>query len=367
MKTLKSLFMLCAGLSFCACSSDNEPQIPEGTGMVEVKIVNPSTRAEGAPITVTGSITVTLYYDTDKVLTQTVAAGSNDPVKFWNITDPIKVTASINGGIDTYASTPITQTTGDGGNLQAAPEEIPAYGETPYAEFKLVGTMSPTGTEGNESGYVAGDESKTFQKWSANVQMAIPVARLEVGTISHESHTAQDDNCLFSNLQIKGVYLDKVANYGGAYSSANDKFSEASATEQDDSDGFTEALLSSNKDAAAVDFKTNSFAASAFNFYANGSNPIFKVYFTQAHFADGDNNQTREGWAMITRYKELNQETSQYEDVAFENGVVYQIANVTLSDENIVGDEENEAVYGVEVTVTRAQWRVKTIEAEWAQ
>ena len=47
MKTLKSLLMLCAGLSFCACSSDNEPQFPEGEGMVEVKIVSPSTRADG--------------------------------------------------------------------------------------------------------------------------------------------------------------------------------------------------------------------------------------------------------------------------------------------------------------------------------
>ena len=47
MKTLKSLLMLCAGLSFCACGSDNEPQVLEGTGKVVVKIVAPKTTTRG--------------------------------------------------------------------------------------------------------------------------------------------------------------------------------------------------------------------------------------------------------------------------------------------------------------------------------
>ena len=69
MKTLKSLLMLCAGLSFCACNSDNEPQFPEGEGAVTIKIVNPTTRAikptsGNAEITVTGDITIKLYHST---------------------------------------------------------------------------------------------------------------------------------------------------------------------------------------------------------------------------------------------------------------------------------------------------------------
>ena len=36
MKTLKSLLMLCAGLSFCACNSDNEPQLPEGAAAITI-------------------------------------------------------------------------------------------------------------------------------------------------------------------------------------------------------------------------------------------------------------------------------------------------------------------------------------------
>ena len=67
MKTLKSLLMLCAGLSFCACNSDNEPQLPEGKGAVTIKIVDPSTRtitngSGNQQITVEGDIYVTLSY-----------------------------------------------------------------------------------------------------------------------------------------------------------------------------------------------------------------------------------------------------------------------------------------------------------------
>ncbi|MBO5811609.1 MAG: hypothetical protein J6Q97_00110, partial [Bacteroidaceae bacterium] len=105
----------------------------------------------------------------------------------------------------------------------------------------------------------------------------------------------------------------------------------------------------------------------AFNFSAGSQNPIFKVYFNSAKFATGaQQGQDREGWAMITRYKKLNTTTGLYEDVTFENGKIYQIKNVTLADENIVGDEENDAIYGVEVTVTEAVWEVVGIEADWA-
>ena len=175
MKLTKSLFMLCAaGLSLCACNSDDiKDQMPEGPGMIEVKIINPSTRAELETITVDGSITVTLYYDGDKSLSQTVAAGSNTPVRFWNITDPIKVTASLNDGIEDYSQVLINSDgTGEGvtgGNLQAEPANIPAYGETPFARFRLVGTMSPTGEEDENSGYTENDKNKTFQKYAAAV------------------------------------------------------------------------------------------------------------------------------------------------------------------------------------------------------
>ncbi len=363
MKLTKSLFMLCAaGLSLCACNSDDKLQVPEGPGMIEVKIGSPATRVNtGDKINISGTITITLTHNENQTLTQEVVVvdGQVDPrqqtVKFWNVVNPQKVTASINGGIASYTAIDITQESGNGGNLQADPADIPAYGET--QTFTLTGTMKPTGTEDVASGYKSGDEDKTFQKYAAKVQMAIPVARLEVGAITHEAHTAADD-CFFKNLKIKGVYLDNTSTdgYGGTYSNLSSAYSEVGS---ENYNGIGDAILKKTVDAPT----DATFAESAFNFYATGGTPTFKVYFSSADFAAGGNDQNREAWAMVTKYKKEND----VEITEFENGKVYVISDITLSDEYILGDEENNAVYGVEVTVREAVWTVQLTSVEWAQ
>jgi hypothetical protein len=188
--------------------------------------------------------------------------------------------------------------------------------------------------------------------------MAIPVARLEVGAISHEAHTADGDECFFKNLKIKGVYLDNTSTdgYGGTYSNPSSAYSEVGS---ENYNGIGDAILKKT-----VDAPTNAtFAESAFNFYATGGTPTFKVYFSSADFAAGGNDQNREAWAMVTKYKKENDE----EITEFENGKVYVISDITLSDEYILGDEENNAVYGVEVTVKEAVWTVQLTSVEWAQ
>ena len=349
MKTLKSLFMLCAGLSFCACSSDNEPQFPEGEGMVEVKIVSPSTRADGDKINIKGDITITLTH-ANGVLSQTVNVGEGtaartQTVKFWNVVSPSKVTASINGGKNTYADVQIS-------TLQMEPNVIPAYGEV--STFGKDGTITATDQDNiSGNGYKTGDTDKSFTKYTANVVMAIPVARLEVGAIGHVDHATTEPvtTCAFKTVTLTGVYLDDVHEPGGAYSPSAFAAPTANAVNYD---GYSTAIL--NK---------ASNAASAFNFYGEGTMPTFKVYFEKAVLAEGaeSTDEDREGWAMITTYKDSEGTPLS----KFENGKIYQIADVTLLDKNIVGDEENSALYAVEVTVTEAVWTVETTSAEWAE
>lgn len=373
MKLTKSLFMLCAaGLSLCACNSDDiKDQMPEGPGMVEVSVINPfaTTKAaatNGSTVNIKGTLTVTLTH-ANGTLTQTLEIGPDDATttktaKFWNVVNPQKVTASINGGVADYQAISITQTSGTGGDLQAAPNVIPAYGET--TTFGLSGDMQPTGSEDAASGYKDGDEAKTFQKYTAGITMAIPVARLEVGHITHSAHNA--DACDFSVLKIAGVYLDKVSPNGSSYS-VNKYAATATATNYTEDNAILKNFLGTPADFSSTTFYPAEEEVYAFNFFAGSQNPIFKVYFSSAKFATGaQQGQEREGWAMITRYKKWNTGTSAYEDVTFENGKIYQITNVTLADENIVGDEENSAIYGVEVTVTEAVWEVVGIEADWA-
>lgn len=376
MKLTKSLFMLCAaGLSLCACNSDDiKDQMPEGPGMVEVSVINPfaTTKAaatSGSTVNIQGTLTVTLT-DANTTFTQTLTIGAGDAAttktaKFWNVVNPQKVTASINGGIASYTAIDITQKTGDGGNLQADPQFIPAYGET--ESFNPNGSITATDEDAEVAGngYKDGDVGKSFTKYNAAITMAIPVARLEVGPITHFPHT--EDVCDFSELKIAGVYLDKVSPRGNSYAS-NTYAKTALAEEYTEDDAILKDFLETPAAFSSNTFYPDEEEVYAFNFFAGSQNPIFKVYFSSAKFATGaQKDQEREGWAMITRYKKWNTETSKYDDVTFENGKIYQITDVKLKDENIVGDEENDAIYGVEVTVTEAVWEVVRIEADWAQ
>lgn len=349
MKTMRNLFLLCAGLSLFACSSDDDAtqQFPEGNGMVEVKVINPmSARANGDKINIEGTITITLTH-ANGTLTQTVEVGEgtaarNQTVKFWNVVNPSKVTATINDGVADYSATEISTQT-----LQVEPKSIPAYGET--TTFTKEGTLQPEGTENANSGYKTGDAEKEFTRYVAGITMAIPVARLEVGAIGH---TSDEGNCTFSELTLTGVYLDDIYVNGGTYS--NGAFTTPSAENDNlkNYNGYTNAIL-----------KNEGNGASAFNFYGGGK-PIFKVYFESAKFAEGaEAGEEREGWAMITKYKMTGGE----EITSFENGKIYQVADVTLLDNYIVGDEENSALYAVEVTVTEAVWEVVTTDVEWAE
>ena len=109
--------------------------------------------------------------------------GTGQVVTFWNVTDPQKVEVSMNGGKATY-------TESDGiANLQEV-ENVPAYGAT--TKFDPQNRVDSPDMDndnkdgaGIETGAVAEDENKTYQIYTATVEMAIPVARLEVSGIKH--------------------------------------------------------------------------------------------------------------------------------------------------------------------------------------
>jgi hypothetical protein len=128
--------------------------MPEGPGMIEVNIINPfattkATATSGSTVNIQGTLTVTLTH-ANGTLTQTLTIDPDDAAttktaKFWNVVNPQKVTASINGGIANYTGINITQKSGTGGNLQADPNVIPAYGET--TSFTVDGSMTATNSE----------------------------------------------------------------------------------------------------------------------------------------------------------------------------------------------------------------------------
>ena len=385
---MNKFFMLgLAGLAFAACNNEEElsNQLSEGTGAVTINIVSPAmtrsveTGTTDNSVTVTGPVTITLAATTGGgsiTLTEQQLASQNS-VTFWNVESPTKVTVTMNDGKNSYTSDAPTVFE------DVAPASIPAYGET--SSFTLTsGTASPGDKGGSdyETGANAdgSDNSKVYQLYTAEVQLAIPVARLEVSGIQHvitgTHEVGEDKDCAYKTLTIAGVYLDNVYPTGAGVTYANGAFSCASGTPTDYSyDGthgtgieaiWKDAVTTTTDflTADAVWPETPGKAYSYYFFGADGADklPKFKIYFDTSAAQDADSPLPAPRYAMINSYK-----TSDGTPITkFEPGHIYRITSAQLTDENIIGDEGGNTMYGVTVTVKEATWTVETIKADWA-
>ena len=363
---LKSLIMFsAAALAFAACSNDNEAVDGsiKGNGVVEVKLVAPSTRAAvpgtgGAAgedkVVVKGDITVVLTYagtqTKEAVITQAEREGKSEyNVKFWDITNPVKVEAFVNDATKKYGDVSEVAVT-EFANIM--PENIPAYG--------VDNTITPKGETEVNGG-------KTYEMYEARVEMNIPVARLEVSGITHVTHTGEpDDVCKYATLTIDGIYLDKIKTTGDAQTVTDYHYPAVGTSGEA---GYipapilweaitSESFLQEGKVWPAAVEDVN--YAYAFNFYPNGSlqMPLVKIYFAEATGNGEEVSQPR--YAVIKSY---NGET----DFEFEAGKIYRITKVELADNNIIGDEEGNTLWGVDVTVVEAAWDVVDLSAEWVE
>lgn len=368
MKLTKNLFWAFAGLGLVACSG--EEIVPQGSDMdgnavVEVTIAAPNdfnrslvagtTGANAGKIKVNGTLTIKL--ETASGATQSVDIPLNDQSargtithKFWGVKDPTKVTAYINDGDKVNNDTEINSLSAP--NMQAEPEDIPAYGES--TTFKLSGK-----TEVNS------EDGKTYEMYDANVVMKIPVARLEVSNIKHVDKTT--GTCKYSALSIDGIYLDKLLATKGS-TSVTDYCYPAVYGGEDGQTVIIPAPVLWDQIAAPNDFMDYAAKwpvaegqAFAYNFYpSEGQQPILKIYFKNATSSDPNNIVAQPRYAMVKTY-------NGQEDFKFEAGKIYRITSVNLNDDNIIGDEEGNTLYGVNVNVEEAEWTIADISAEWTE
>lgn len=388
MKFSKSLLWAFAGLGLFACSNEevvDNTQLPDGVGAVTINIVSPSmsraivdgTTATSVPVT--GNVTISLEATTGSgsIDLSTEELAEQSSVTFWNVKGPKKITVSMNGGKASYADDAPTIFTSE-------PAGVPAYGEVGETDITLSSTTSSPGKEGGadyETGANSGDENKTYQLYKASVTLAIPVARLEVSGIQHITDTHAATACAYNTLKIAGVYLDNVYAAGTGVTYANGAFPCASGTPADYSYDGTNATGTGAaailKDAATVtDFLTANQTwpetdgkAYAYYFYgADGADklPKFKIYFSESESQDATSPLPAPRYAMITSYKQTS-ENGGGQITKFEPGHIYRITSAKLTDENIIGDEGGNTLYGVEVTVEEAEWTVETIDADWAK
>jgi hypothetical protein len=364
MRLTKSLLWAFAGLGMFACSS--EDVVPEGgdmsgNGVVEVKIVAPNdftrslenatTGDNNSNVKVKGTLTIklTATEGSDEEVVQLDGSGTPINVKFWGVKNPQKVEAYINDGEKVTGTTSIVNLSAP--NMQAMPEAIPAYGET--SVIKLSGKTEE------------GEDGKKYEMYNATVTMSIPVARLEISGITHVDHASGDNGgenaCKYKELSINGIYLDKVLATKGATSVTDYCYpapedGSIAAPILWDAISTPNDFLVKGAEWPAADIAAKAYA---YNFYPSaGEQPIVKIYFANAISSDENNPVSKPRYAMIETYNGRD-------DFKFEAGHIYRITKVTLLDKNIIGDEEGNTTYGVDVTVTEAEWSVTDLNPTW--
>lgn len=363
MRLSKSLLWAFAGLGMFACSS--EDVVPEGgdmsgNGVVEVKIMAPNDFTRSVENATTGSGNVKVKGELTIKLTATEGSqeqkvtldGTSQQsinVKFWGVKNPQKVEAYINDGEKVTGTTSIVNLSAP--NMQAMPEAIPAYGET--SVIKLSGKTEE------------GEDGKKYEMYNATVTMSIPVARLEISGITHVDHASGDNGgenaCKYKELSINGIYLDKVLATKGATSVTDYCYpapedGSIAAPILWDAISTPNDFLVKGAEWPAVDTPAKAYA---YNFYPSaGEQPIVKIYFANATSSDDNNPVSKPRYAMIETYNGRD-------DFKFEAGHIYRITKVTLLDKNIIGDEEGNTTYGVDVTVTEAEWSVTDLNPTW--
>lgn len=393
MKMNKFFMLGLAGLAFTACSNEEEISNNGITDLsaVTIKIsapemtrsVSPATPGDVATVEVTPAqgTTVNITLESSGG-TQTINLTPDQwtdgqIVTFWNVNGPSKVSVSMNGGIASYDDIDIALGTP---NLQVLPESIPVYGETQtfIATTTSVtpGNYTTTGDD-HQTGAAAdgSDDDKTYQLYTASVNLEIPVARLEVSGIKH-AHTLPNADCQYAELTIDGVYLDNIKPKDGEQ--RNDyQFSTNTGTGDEailkDEIQNSPSFLDGSVWPQTIE---NVAQAYAFNFYGPSEaeinaaendeakqalNPKFKIYFKKATAAAGKDPVLAPRYAMITNYKD-----TEGNSIILENGHIYRIVEAELTDDNIIGDEGGNTLAAVEVTVVEANWTVLTIEADWA-
>lgn len=354
MKLRKGLFMLCAGLSLCACSSDDGNQFPEGTGIVEVRIVPPTSGRAITTPSGDGNTTEIKVQGTYQITLDAAKGGGTKEVAwnadgltatFTNVSYPKSVTVTLNDHAkNEYTLNDLTTI------KEIDPINIPAYG---YTESFTPSTV---------------DNLTTY---TTSVKMAIPVARLEIGNI-----TFNNTNSIFSKLTAAGVYMDNLRESGGTYDAETGVFTNPQYMtfgnyqfgETDDKYGVGEPYILGNAD--ETDLLTAAMPGNsdvyAFNFYGatqNGSevattNPHFKIFFSATKNSDDAQDIPR--YAMITTFK-----NNSNQEITLENGKIYRVTAAQLEDKNIVVDESNAMEYQVSVTVEEAKWSVADITGIW--
>ncbi len=303
----------------CAKNDENKPSLAdEGPVALTINIADPQLGSKAA---VPGTTATELDYDAIEVKLEATSGGfdwttipdtefadveGTKTKTFYNIVNPISIEVRINAdndpdyeALETYKG--------------IAAEAIPVHGSS--SEFTYTG-------EAVENGGVS------YNLYETEVNVTIPVARLEFSGITHETHAGGDDVCMYSSIKF-----DKIEILANAL----------------------EAPLLEESFEPALDFMTGSYPTEANHCYAFNifpSMPMVRFAFTV------DGSETR--YAVVNSFKDEKGEI-----VAFEAGKIYQVKDMVITDENLTPDPSGNTTVAVQVIVSVQEWSVVKTTVEF--
>ena len=355
--------MLCAaGLSLCACNSDDiKDQMPEGRAAISIKVALPNTRAEVSP---TGGEEGEEKVALEGIIYVRLTATNGGGVKavngegvatFYGIEGPSKVEAFVNGGKYVYDHKPAINTSNDSDtdfsdgddnyNMQAEASGVPAYGYVDITSGHL--------TQNSEL-----YQGVSYQMYEATVTMNILVARVEY-TVTYDFESSK-----FNNLDFQGAYLDNIKATPSAteydYRHANDVNSEYKTT----ATGSEAILYDYPQNAIAVEGQSGSLPDDdivyAYNIYEYDA-PHFKLWFNGA--------TSNTDYVVPYQYAVVNSYNSG-DLTTFKAGTIYRVTLNDLTQENLATKEDGTLdgiKYGIDVIEKQAKRDVANVNGSWSQ
>ena len=386
MKLSKGLFLAFAGLGLFACSNEdvteNGGQI-EGPADVVVKLnlPNMANGSRSVAANFTSNTAVTPNYvkitvldgkgnnigEKEGVYSTVDDENNNGQFTFQGINNPAKVVVEINTKTGSEGSwAPVNVSTIEALNVISV-ADTPMYGDT-------------------QNITVTGDQ------YTCTVDMEHTMARLEFGGIQHETHSGVD-KCMFSDGDLAGILLNNVKlTSSGSLKGYN-------ATEIGDFFKDLEPVTSPWNKIAGTDFfpsSTASYPSSgcyAYNIYpAEGAAnlPVLTLYFSglavNPDYTDADGNKAHfigdKGFASVSRYRVAKAGLSDdaktalcgvspveigsdyYQVVNFPAGYIYQVKNLSVTDEAVKTNPTGEGDELVATVVVTA-WTIVTGSVDW--
>lgn len=326
MRFIKFFSIAAAVLAVASCNKQIEQPVDGEPTTVTVRVNLPGevatkgledkTQATGTTPVVVNDLKVTLIAaQGGKTITAT-SPESEREFTFENVRTPLKIEVSVNGGSETELNLSDIVNTGLAAKM---------YGSTE--------TFNPLGDDNT--------------KLTASVTLNHEYARFEISGIQHVDN---GEDCIFNTIDFRGIFLNKTGLTENAAGTEYNSWTEATTPAKIEVGG----AFANNGTIFPTPDDNQCYA---FNFFTKAQ-PEIVLAFNNVTAKEG--NIAEERYAVIKNFK-----TATDEPITLQNGYIYRITKVEVSDEYTAPDPEVPVNVTLTATVTVLPWNIVDTDISW--